>query len=293
MRDASHARRKAKAGASRRYGREDTALFEPHVLMELDGLRAILLDEKSARVRATLMLVLSALLTKVSRKPGDTASRDQEKRIARGFATRFFFSKTEELARALSDATKLFLATPRAIVRFGDARKLEGVASGTVDAIVTSPPYPGNYDYLLHHEARLRWLNLRSTELASNELGARRHLQRLRPEEARRAWIEQLSAVLKAISRVLRESGKCALVIADSVVARTPISAPKSVEDASRGTGLRVVGMASQARPHFDRGSMSAFSHAQRQEHVILLERTSASLDDATPRRRLIPPMQR
>jgi 23S rRNA G2445 N2-methylase RlmL len=35
-------RRKQKAGATHRYGSEDVALFEPHVLLELDGLRAAL-----------------------------------------------------------------------------------------------------------------------------------------------------------------------------------------------------------------------------------------------------------
>jgi len=31
-------RRKRRAGATRRYGSEDVALFDPHVLLELDGL---------------------------------------------------------------------------------------------------------------------------------------------------------------------------------------------------------------------------------------------------------------
>src|SRR5580700_1440674 len=58
-------RRKARAGATRRFLPEDVELFEPHVLLELDSLRAGLEGLGDPAAHADLALVLSALLVKL------------------------------------------------------------------------------------------------------------------------------------------------------------------------------------------------------------------------------------
>ena len=78
-------RREARAGASRRYPDADVALFDPHVLLELDGLR-VGLEGFSPRspeevwAREALWIVLSAILTKVSRRASDTADAKAPRR---------------------------------------------------------------------------------------------------------------------------------------------------------------------------------------------------------------------
>ncbi len=94
------ARREARAGPTRRYDRDDVALFAPHVLLEMDGLRAGLDRIADAEARGALELVLSAILTKVSRREADTQERAVEKRIAAGYPARLFVRKTEELPGA-------------------------------------------------------------------------------------------------------------------------------------------------------------------------------------------------
>jgi len=98
---AEHAddRRLAKAGATHRYGPEDVALFAPHVLLELDGLRQGIRRVEHESLERALMLVFSAALTKVSRTSSDTNRHETKKRVASGFALRFFVSKAEDLAR--------------------------------------------------------------------------------------------------------------------------------------------------------------------------------------------------
>ena len=70
-------RRKARAGATRRLPAEDVELFDPHVLLELDSLRAAIEGEPAGVVRDALFAVLAALLEKVSTKRGDTRTRNQ------------------------------------------------------------------------------------------------------------------------------------------------------------------------------------------------------------------------
>ena len=274
---AEHAdqRRERKAGATHRYGREDAALFEPHVLMELDGLRAGLGKIRHDFARRSLRLVLSAILVKVSRRTGDTSQDTVPRRLSAGFTTKLFYRKAEELTRLLAEFTALVprqSAEPPS-VRLGDARQMEGVDRASIDLVLTSPPYPGNYDYLAHHALRLRWLGLDAEAFAKIELGARRHLAKLPEAAARTRWSSELGEVLRAVTRVLAPKGRLVLVIADSVIGRHPIYADDLVREIAPAVGLEVGVVGSQIRPHFHAPTARAFDRRPRREHAIVCRR--------------------
>jgi DNA modification methylase len=273
-------RRKAKAGATRRYGREDVALFEPHILLELDGLASGLQSiGTGARVKAgasdarrALALVLSSILVKVSRRPGDTSADQRARRLSGGFTIKLFVRKTEELAERLAGFAALLPPDARdpANVRWGDARVISGVRDASVDLIVTSPPYPANYDYLAQHALRLRWLGLDAERFAEMELGARRHLQPLREADARRRWESELGAALSAMGRVVAPTGRVVLILADTVVGHHALYADDMVRAIAPRAGLVVTAVASQARPHFHKATAHAFDRRPRREHAIV-----------------------
>lgn len=268
------ARRKARAGSSRRYGPEDVALFDPHVLLEVDGLRVALdalTGDDAAVVRADLELVLSAILTKVSRRTSDTSDRELPRRISAGYAARLFVRKAEELVEQLAAVAPTLAATPGARVREGDARVLDSIGPASIDLIVTSPPYPGVYDYLAHHDARLRWLRLHRESFERVEIGARRHLDALERDDGLLHWRTQLGEVLSAMARVLRPGAPAVLLIADSVVSGAPVYALDLLHQIAPRAGLLVRAAASQPRAHFHGPTARAFSHRPRHEHAILV----------------------
>jgi DNA modification methylase len=270
------ARRKAKAGATKRYGHEDVALFQAHVLLELDSLRAGIDRVESAKAKDALELVLSAILTKMSRKASDTSGEAVERRLAAGYPSRLFVRKTEELCARLAEiADPLGKPLPSrsapALVIEGDARRLEGVADGSIALVVTSPPYPGNYDYLAHHAARLRWLRLPPDRFDRAEIGARRRLDPLGEREGVSRWRDEIGACLAAMRRALDPSGAAVLLIADSVVAGVPVYAVDLLRAIAPRAGLAVRAVASQARPHFHGPTARAFARRPRAEHAVLL----------------------
>ncbi len=266
-------RRKQRAGASRRYPREDVELFAPHVLLALDGLRVGIEAERVGGVRDDLWLVLSSILTKLGRRRGDSSDATAEKQLARSFPARLFVMRAEELSAQLAALERAMApAAPPPRVMLCDARELRPIGDASVDLIVTSPPYPGNYDYLAHHRDRLRWLQLDAGPLERGELGARRHLVRA-PASAAHAWSTQLVAALCAMARVLRPDGLAALVIADSAVGHVALFEDELVARAAPRAGLRVIAQASQPRPHFHAPSAEAFGARPRREHAILLAR--------------------
>ncbi|MCL2722967.1 MAG: site-specific DNA-methyltransferase [Polyangiaceae bacterium] len=275
------ARRKAKAGALRRLPREDALLFAPHVLLELGSLRAGI-DQAPAETRPDLKLVLSSILVKLSQTRGDTADDAVDKRISRGYPARLFVKKTEELARRFGEFAALVPSPkPRVRILVDDARTLHELDDASVDAIITSPPYVATYNYLAHHDMRMRWLGLDARRFAEGEVGARRNYERLSPSDARRHWAEELADLLRAIARVARRGAPVILLIGDSVAARGPHGEPPEAlyandvvaDVANHLQSLVPVARASQTRPHFHGPTASAFRDRPRAEHALLLRR--------------------
>ncbi|MBX3186639.1 MAG: hypothetical protein KF819_06475 [Labilithrix sp.] len=275
------ARRKAKSGASRRLPREDVAVFAPHVLLELDGIRAGI-EKAPPEARPDLQLVLSSILVKLSAKRGDTSDEPLEKRVSAGYPARLFVRKTEELAKRFEELAALLpTPTPRARVLLDDAAALGKVDDASIDAVITSPPYVATYDYLAHHELRMRWLGLDARRLAKGELGARRHYERLSPGDARAMWEGDLAKLFRALARVARPGAPVILLIADSATGRGPRGEPPAALHADdivsevvarmKPKLLVPVARASQARPHFHGPTASAFRERPRAEHCLLL----------------------
>ncbi|HTJ83368.1 MAG TPA: DNA methyltransferase, partial [Polyangiaceae bacterium] len=264
-------RRKTRAGASRRYPRADATTFDPHVLLELDGIRVGIEAEESPRLRGDLLLVLSSILVKLSRRAADTALRERPTRIAAGYPTKVFIRRTEELARQLAEIEPRLSAAPPAHIEEDDARTLRAFDSGSVDLVLTSPPYAGVYDYLEHHAMRLRWLGLDERRFAEGEIGARRHIAGDRAPDAARLFREQTRDMLAAMARVLRSSGKAVLLVADGLVARRALRIDELLRALAPDVGLEVVAIASQARPHFHAPTAAAFADAPRREHAVML----------------------
>lgn len=274
VRDVADARRKAKAGASRRFGPEDVGLFAPHVLLELDGLRVGIAAESDARIRADLELVLSSILLKVSQDSTDTARTGGPRRVAAGAPAGLFFHKAQELARRLGERDALLppdAAEPRVLQ--DDATRLDCVQNASIDAIVTSPPYSGTYDYADQHALRLRWLGLDARPLQRAEIGARRDYAALDLRAASRRAVGELERFFAAARRVLRPGAWLALVAADSAVRSGALRADALALEATRNGPLVFVASASQVRPHFHLPTRSAFVAAPRREHIMLLER--------------------
>lgn len=277
------ARRKARAGATKRLPAADAAVFEPHVLLELDSLRVGIAKAPPA-TRPELGLVLSSILVKVSKKKGDTTEEGAApKRIAAGYPARLFVKRAADLARREDElAAMLPSPPPRARVFEGDATKLEKVQDASIDAVITSPPYAATYDYLAHHDLRLRWLGLDARRLAEAELGARRRYAELAPEDAKREWERELERLLRALARVTKKGASVVLVIADSATAPGKRGEPAQAlradavvaRVADRIRALSPVARASQARPHFHGPTASAFRDQARAEHALLLRRT-------------------
>lgn len=94
----------------------------------------------------------------------------------------------------------------------GDARKL-GIASDSVDLIVTSPPYAGMIDYVLAHRLLYLWMNWDLSEDKNNEIGARFKRKRYNLVNE---YLSDLEVCWQEMFRVLKPGRPCAVILGES-----------------------------------------------------------------------------
>ena len=158
-------------------------------------------------------------------------------------------------------------------VESGDARRLETVGSGSIDAVITSPPYLNAIDYLRGHRLALVWLGygLRQLrQIRSSSIGAERapddpkarmlfsqiwaamgKLEEL-PNRYRlmiERYAEDLYRMISEIARVLRPGGTATLVVGNSCLKGTFIENAAGVTEAARMVGLTLTSVSERALP--------------------------------------------
>jgi hypothetical protein len=238
--------------------------YEPHVALELEGIRRGI-AESDPEVRPALELVLSSILIKVSLRRSDTSPQRVERTRPLGTTAILFHKKARELGRRWEAlAADVPEETPQA--QLHQISGLEGDPPGLVHSILTSPPYPGVYDYLPFQQLRLAWLNWDSPEIWSQEMGSRRAFLKS-PREALFNWNEDLRTWLTRVPHQLHRNGRAAIVIGDGVMENRVISVLKPLRQEAKDAGLKIIASASGGRQDMGTGLM-------REEHILLVEKS-------------------
>lgn len=101
---------------------------------------------------------------------------------------------------------------PNSVLMRQDARST-GLASGSVDLLVTSPPYLAMIDYTLAHRLTYLWMSWDIAGDRAREVGPR---YRRRNSDLERSYQEFFEGASTEIARVLRPGGRCAIVLGSS-----------------------------------------------------------------------------
>ncbi len=258
------------------WGGPEFERFFPHVAFELFDLRALVMKVPKTPVGRALRLCFSSNLVKLM-KAGPEAPRDgADKRIARGVPSRLLADRAVELASSLAVLERRVPpGTPVPEVRLGDARDLGTIASGTVKLILSSPPYPGTYDYAAQHDVRFAWLELPRRSFERTQVGARVDSGGFGADP--KGWREAQARWVAEMGRILAPGGAAVLVVGDGVVGDRPEDAPAAIAALADGAGLEPVARASQARATLDRRLREIFGAQPRREHLLLLRKRAAA----------------
>ncbi len=249
--------------ASKRNSDDPESPFSPHVYNELIALQAAINKEKPD-IREALLMCLSAIVTKVSKKTSETDRRLVHKSIGRGLPSKLFMQRAIELRDGLH-ATE---TSPVVWALQADARKLP-LLNNTIDGVITSPPYPGVYDYWRHHQERLALLGYSDRSMRKLEVGSRRDAKR--KEDFAKVWKQELTEFVAEMARVTKPGGTIYMVIGDTVIDGAPWIASK--ESAELDDRLEWLAAAGQKRTLRGAREKQAFAGKPKREWVIALRK--------------------
>lgn len=233
--------------------------YQPHVAQELGRVRDGIAAADPA-VQPLLQALFSSIIIKTSFRKSDTQNRRETHHRAPGTTAILFHKKARELGRWLDQMPD----GPRPVARIGDARRDTMVKD--CGLVLTSPPYPGVYDYVPMQQLRAAWLDLDLGPGAGTEVGSRRSFRAQGRKDALKRWREDTAAWIGAQGRCLAPGGRMVIVVGDGLVGDRMVDALGPTVEAMNAAGMKVVARASADRPDYARESI-------RIEHMVMAEK--------------------
>lgn len=245
--------------------------YDTPALIELWALRMAIKATDDEIFRRLSRVCLSTLVVKASRQVSDSVPRlDREHQyIPKGRVLGWFERRVTEIG---SQLTGLGSAVPEAsrtkpTLGSADARTPQPKLEGRVAAVITSPPYPGVYDYVDHHRRRYALLGMEADFAERHEIGRRKVVQERGWMSASWRFRDDLAKAMQAWCKALLPGGRVWLVIGDGQHRDGAIRVMPLVEGAADNAGMVVTATVSQPRPVF--GTAAADTSATRNEYIV------------------------
>ena len=221
------------------------------------------------------LVCLSSLIIKASRQASDSVPMlDREHSfVPKGRVLQWFEQRIEEITAQL-DAFSAAAPhpAPRVYIRGADARDRDESLVGSVAGIITSPPYPGVYDYVDHHRRRYAMLGMDPALAERKEIGRRRLVRAKGWMSASWHFKDDMAEAMRGWHDYLAPDGHVVLVIGDGQHEDGAIRVVPLIEGAAKASGFTVAATVSQPRPTF---GQAAKRNTQRDEHLIWLDKTT------------------
>lgn len=285
--------------------------FAPPQRLALRKLAKILVDDKGIKAhrleRNVLLLAMSRII--VTKEKGASLARDtshsrpHKVKTDNDFKVFSEFTKsTIRLKRLLSDQ-----ALPGSVkIEIGDARKIKKIKDGSIDSVITSPPYLNAIDYLRGHRLSLVWMGYSVSQIRvirSNSIGAEKgpdndekaiiikaivddmgkidDLSR-RHQKMIERYAYDLYTMIGEVSRVLRKKGLATFVVGNSCLRGTFIKNSDAIIKAAKLKGLNLIEETERNLPASSRylpipdDEKNALSKRIRTESVLTFEQCVA-----------------
>ena len=195
----------------------------------------------SSELKPLYQAIFSSLVVKYSLRASDTSNKVVYIPRKNGAVLKAFREKSKEYVEQLAELQTLVPpGTPSAKITKADART---PGFDKVDTI-TSPPYPGTYDYLLLQQLRSAWFDLEMD--SSHEIGSRRSFKQVRA--AYESWLKDTDKWVAASARALVKGGHIAIVVGEGMQAGKTLRVARPTIQAAEKAGLKLVTSASVDR---------------------------------------------
>jgi len=231
--------------------------YQPHVAQELGRIRDQI-QTYPKDIQPLLNAVFSSIIVKTSFRKSDTSNQRETHHRPVGTTAILFHKKARELGRMLE-------SMPENNAKIFEANACTQGPKENVDLILTSPPYPGVYDYLPLQQLRYLWLGIEHANSAQ-EIGSRRSFRALGRKDALKEWQDETKSWIHTQTHKLTPGGKFAIIVGDGLVGGKLVDTLFPTVEALKSCNMKVLARASADRPDHARGAV-------RIEHLVLAER--------------------
>ncbi|MBQ1926618.1 MAG: hypothetical protein II180_10945 [Proteobacteria bacterium] len=195
-----------------------------------------------SELKPLMQAIFSSLVVKYSLRASDTSNKVVYIPRKNGTVLRAFKEKAKEYIEQLTELQTLVPpGTEQAQISLADARH---PGFENVDTIITSPPYPGTYDYLPLQQLRQAWFNLEMRE--NEEIGSRRSFKQIKAAYA--AWLKDTDTWILSCAKALISGGHLAVVVGEGMQAGKLLRVAKPTIQAAEKAKLTFVTSASVER---------------------------------------------
>ncbi|MFW9909188.1 MAG: DNA methyltransferase [Candidatus Thorarchaeota archaeon] len=244
--------------------------FQPHVLQELSIIKSSILDEDlSPELRDFLLLGFSSIIVYVSNQESETRYSSYKKRIPPLHTSQTYRKKVSDMVRRMREFNQV-ASDCEAVSYNADVRELTFLEDNSVDAIVTSPPYPNTYDYYLYHKQRMNWLDMEWEFLKEVEIGSR--LKHSSQGIGINSYLQDMQKGFEHFRRVLKPDRHLAIIIGDSVIQNELFRGDDMASSLSESVGFKILDHIDYDLGLASRSFNRAFRSTDKREHIVLLQ---------------------
>ncbi len=239
---------------------------------ELSNIRFRISQMEDSTSRDIAFLALSRTVLSASFQDSETRYKSVPRNIPVGETTKRFIKEFESVMRSVA---RNAAATRYGVSRFltGDVRSIaaDELPEGSVDLIVTSPPYGNAMDYHLYHRFRLLWLGHDPIAFGKLEIGS--HLKHQRESSGFDSYFGDMIAALTGMARVLKNGRYAVLVIGDSVYGGETYDTAKLLEKKARALGFDA-SLVIEREVHKTKRSFTLAGRRASKESMLILRKT-------------------
>lgn len=251
--------------------------YDPPALHEIWSLAVSLRDKRGHdEERRALSACLSSIIVKASKQASDSVPRQDKNHrfIPRRRVDGWFLARAKELVDRLEELHAAMSKEAREPdLALLDARLDPHGFERSVQTVITSPPYPGVYDYVAHHQRRYGALGLEATLAERYEIGARRAVKSRGWRDAAKQFQRDMGTVMTVWKKLLVPGGRAYVVIGDGQHPSGVIRVLPLMQEAARRSGLHWLGHAGQSRQTWSVGGRE--TKEKRREFIVALGRDS------------------
>ncbi len=250
--------------------------FEPFVVDELAQIRSWADAIGPAGARTLARVALSSIIVAVSRQDSDTRYVRRQKSLTPGDVLKRFSRALEDAVREGAELTELL--EPRFSKQVVHASVLDEPEVGSLDLVVSSPPYPNAYSYHLYHMTRMLWLGMDQPSFKRAEIGSHRKYSARGPRAAtHETFAGEMARIFSWLAPRLKAGRYACFVVGDSIIGGRRYNNADTMANAAAAHGFTEVARI-ERRLQDTKKAFNPVIGKIRQEHILILQNRSDRL---------------